>query len=424
MPAERESYLKERLNVVITKESHMITYHFQRARLKLNNCLEIQPLKENETSIEKKIQVTEDEVTIEFVIPPTFFSFLDIQKRKEKEKWIFAYQLTKKVANHSAKRFIPVICPDNIVFDTSYTPYLLHYGVKDSLIPFDYVEEQILLELKATICTAIEGKYSFEEYIRFSDTLKIGEDAKQIMQAASFAEIADCLERKIRSLEENEKTFVTISNKKWNLQRYTLIGLIVCFIPALIYTIYSFAFMIPKQEAYVDSNQAFLERNYSEVITLLEEYNPETMPYVVLYQLASSYVALEPLDDKNRQTIVNSLTLQADQQFFYYWIYIGRGMSDQALTIARTFGDQPLIIYALINYEEELKANTKLKAEEKQELLDEIALELTEYKKMKEQEKKQSETVNDSTTTESPKESTSVTNEVENAKQENAQSGD
>ncbi|MGM9927661.1 MAG: type VII secretion protein EssB [Bacillus sp. (in: firmicutes)] len=424
MPAERESYLKERLNVVITKENHIMAYHFQRARLKLNNCLEIQPLKENETSIEKKIQVTEDEVTIEFVIPPAFFSFFAIQERKEKEKWLFAYQLTKKVINHSLKRFIPVICPDNMVFDTSYTPYLLHYGVKDSLIPFDYEEEQILLELKATICTAIEGKYNFEEYMRFSDTLKIGEEAKQIMQAASFDEISDCLENKIRSIEENEKTLITVSNKRWNLQRYTLIGFIVCFIPALIYIIYSFAFMIPKQEAYVESNQAFLERNYSEVITLLEEYDPETMPYVVLYQLASSYVASVALNDEQKQTIVNSLTLQADQQYFYYWIYIGRGMSDQALMIARTFGDPSLIVYALYNYEEELKRNTKLKAEEKQELLDEITLELDEYKRMKEQEQSETVNENDSTTTAPPKEPTSGTNEVESVEEEKAQPGE
>lgn len=427
MSVEREadSYLKARLNVVVTKDNHIIAYRFQRARLKLNNCLEIQLLKENETSIKKKIQVTEDEVKIEFVLPATFLSFFAIQKRKEKEKWLFAYQLMKKVANHSSKRFIPVVCPENIVFDTSYTPYLLHYGVKDSLVPFDYEEEQVLLELKATICTAIEGKYSFEEYIRFSETLKIGEDVKQIMQATSFDEISNYLENKIHLIEESEKNTVTVSNKRWNLQRYTLIGFIVCFIPALIYTIYSFAFMIPKQEAYVESNQAFLERNYSEVITLLEEYNPETMPYVVLYQLASSYVASEPLNDEQRQNVVNSLTLQADQQFFYYWIYIGRGVSDQALTIARTFGDQDLIVYALINYEEELKRNTKLKDEEKQELLDEIEVELTQYKREKEQEQEQSqsEAVNDGTMTAPSKESTSVTNEVESVKQENAQSG-
>ncbi|MGN1386072.1 MAG: type VII secretion protein EssB, partial [Bacillus sp. (in: firmicutes)] len=270
----------------------------------------------------------------------------------------------------------------------------------------------------------IEGKYSFEEYMRFSDTLKIGEEAKQIMQAASFDEVSDYSESKIRSIEENEKTLITVSNKRWNLQRYTLIGLIVCFIPALIYTIYSFAFMIPKQEAYVDSNQAFLERNYSEVITLLEEYNPETMPYVVLYQLASSYVASESLNDEQKQTIVNSLTLQADQQYFYYWIYIGRGMSDQALTIARTFGDPSLIVYALYNYEEELKRNTKLKAEEKQELLDEITLELDEYKRMKEQEQSETVNENDGTTTAPPKEPTSVTNEVESVEEEEAQPGE
>ena len=85
------------------------------------------------------------------------------------------------------------------------------------------------------------------------------------------------------------------------------------------------------------------------------------------------------------------MTLQADEQFYYYWIYIGRGMSDKALAIARTFGDQDLVIYALVQYENELKKNTKLKAEERQELLDEITVELAEYNRAKELEKSETE---------------------------------
>jgi len=391
MAEARQSYLEEQLNVTVTKENHIVTYNFQRARLKMTNSLEIKPLIEIEPNIEKIIEMTDDEITIKCTIPQTFSFFKEIQRRKEKEKWLFSYQLAKKVIHHNLKRFIPVVCPENIVFDKSYTPYLLHYGVKDSLIPFSYDEEQILLELKATICSAIEAKHTFEEYMKYFETLKICEDAQNIMRVKSFDELFGYLENKIRELEQNEKSFVTVSNKKWNLQRYIFIGIIVCFIPTFIYTLYSLIFMIPKQEAYVESNQSFLERNYSEVITLLEDYDPEKMPYVVSYQLASSYIEMESLNEEQRRNIENSLTLQADEQFFYYWIYIGRGMSDKALTIARTFGDQDLVIYALIQYEDELKKNTKLKAEERQELLDQITVELTEYNRTKELEESETE---------------------------------
>ena len=391
MAETRQSYLEEQLNVAVTKENHIVTYNFQRARLKLTNSLEIKPLLEIEPSIEKKIQVTDDEITIVCNIPPNFSFFKEIQQRKEKEKWLFSYQLARKVIHHTLKRFIPVVCPENIVFDKSYSPYLLHYGVRDSLIPFTYDEDRILLELKATICTAIEAKHTFEEYMKYFETLKIGEDAQNIMRIKSLDELFDYLESKIHEIEENEKSFITVPNKKWNLRRYILIGFIVCFIPTFIYTLYSFIFMIPKQEAYVESNRAFLEKNYSEVITLLEDYDPETMPYVVSYQLAFSYFETESLNEKQRQNIENALTLQADEQFYYYWIYIGRGMSDKALAIARTFGDQDLVIYALVQYENELKKNTKLKAEERQELLDEITVELAEYNRAKELEKSETE---------------------------------
>lgn len=391
MAEAEQSYLEEQLHAAITRENRVVTYYFQRARLKLNNSLEINPLKELEPSIEKEIKVTDDEIAIACSIPPTFSFFMEIQQHSEKEKWLFSYQLARKVISHALKRFIPVVCPENIVFDKSYTPYLLHYGVKDSLIPFMYDEEQILLELKATICTAIEAKHTFKEYMSYFETLKIGEDARNIMQVKTFEELSLYLENKIQAIEEKEKSFITVPTKKWNMQRYILIGLLVGFIPALLFTLYTFIYMIPKQEAYVESNRAFLERNYSEVITLLKDYDPESMPRVVSYQLASSYIETESLNEEQRKNIENALTLQADKQFYYYWIYIGRGTSDKALTIARTFGDQDLVIYALIQYEEELKKDTKLKAEERQDLLDKITVELTEYNRTKELEQSETE---------------------------------
>lgn len=391
MSIEKGSYLKELLNADISNKENTITYTFQRARLKLNNQLEIQPLLENEPAIKKTIEVTEDEVCITFSIPDKYQRFYQIQSKTDKEKWLFSYQLLKKIRNYSSKRFIPVVSPENIVFDAGYTPYLLHYGVKDSLVPSEHDETRLLLELKATICTVIEGKHQFEEYVKFSDTLKLTEEAKQIIKLNTFDELLQYAEQQIRSIETKEKSVVKIPKKNWKIQRYLLIGFIVCFIPLFSYMMYSIFFMIPKQEAFISGSEAFLERNYSEVITLLEDYDPETMPYVVLYQLASSYVASESLTEEQRKNVTNSLTLHAEKQFFYYWIYIGRGMSDRALTIARTFGDQDLIVFALINYEDEIKQDNKIKAEEKQELLDEITMELDEFMRMKEQEERDME---------------------------------
>ena len=391
MAEEKDSYIKQQLEAVITKENNTITYHFQRARLRLKNDLEIQPLKEKNIHINKQIVITDDEVNISFEIPPSYHPLSRIQKKKELAKWMLAYQLTKEVMDHSLKRLVPFVCPENIIFDSSYTPYLLHYGVKDSLVPFENNEEQLFLELKATLCYVIEGKHTFEEYMRFHEILKASEEVKKIMGTSSCDELLLYLQEKMADLEQKAKSFITIPNKKWKLQRYLLIGFIVCFIPALFYTIYSLVFVHPKQEAYVKGNQAFLEQRYSEVITLLQNYNPESMPYVVQYQLASSYVASEALQEEQRKNVNNALTLQADEQFFLYWIYIGRGTSDKALTIARTLEDQDLVIYALINYEDEIKKDKGLKAEKKQELLDEIKVELADFKTQKEQEEKQLE---------------------------------
>nr|2YNQ_A Chain A, Essb [Geobacillus thermodenitrificans NG80-2]2YNQ_B Chain B, Essb [Geobacillus thermodenitrificans NG80-2]2YNQ_C Chain C, Essb [Geobacillus thermodenitrificans NG80-2]2YNQ_D Chain D, Essb [Geobacillus thermodenitrificans NG80-2] len=143
----------------------------------------------------------------------------------------------------------------------------------------------------------------------------------------------------------------------------------------------------PKQEAYIQSTELFLQNKYSDVITTLEDYAPEDMPYVIQYELASSYVMTESLTEEQRQTVSNNITLKTDEQYMLYWIYIGRSQSEEALELARTIEDRDLIVYALLKYREQIKGDTDLSGDEKQKKLDEIDQEIKEY----ERERKESE---------------------------------
>lgn len=387
MANEQGTYLERKLDVVITKENDY-TYVFQKARLKVRNALELQPIKEMDTVLHKKISVTEDEVKIVFSPPSSFLSISDIKNKSEHSKWLLSYQLVKKLNEHKMTRLIPIVCPENIVFDKGYTPYLLHYGVKDSLPPYEIDQEVILQELKATICVITDGSFSYEEYMKFQETLKVKKDVESIMKAATLHEVEEILAKKITDLEKLEKTYVHIPNKKWKTHRFVLLGFILCFIPTLVYTVYSLVFLQPKQEAYVESNRAFLEESYSEVVTLLEKYNPEKMPYIVQYQLAAAYVVNESLTEEQRKNVENTITLQTDEQFLLYWIYIGRGMNEEALEIARTLEDKDLVMFALLKYRDEIKQDSNLSSEDKEQKLDEIQAELDEYMEEIEQEAK------------------------------------
>ena len=63
-----------------------------------------------------------------------------------------------------------------------------------------------------------------------------------------------------------------------------------------------------------------------------------------------------------------------------YW----KGDAKEALDIARELEDRDLIIFALLKYREELKADDRLTSDEKQQEIDEIQTELTnKYKNKK-----------------------------------------
>jgi uncharacterized membrane protein YukC len=121
----------------------------------------------------------------------------------------------------------------------------------------------------------------------------------------------------------------------------------------------------------------------------LENYPPEKMPYVVQYELASSYVMTESLNEEQRKVVLNNITLKTDPQYLLYWIYIGRGRSEDALELARAMEDRELIMYGLLKYREEIKADEELSGEEKQKKIEAIDKEIEEYERERKEQEKQ-----------------------------------
>jgi type VII secretion protein EssB len=385
---EKKTYLETQIDAVMTKDKHY-TIVFQRAKLRMQHPLELQIIKEIDPYLLRDIDVSEDEVKITITPPASFFPFPDVQKKSLLSRLRAAYQLVTKVKNHSLRRFILIICPENLVFDHGLEPFFLHVGIRESLPPYEPDEARLLQEVKATILALTDGQHRFEEYIKFYETLKCSDINKEMLQAEHLEALLSILERWMDEEESKERASVHIPKRKWNVQRYIFFSTMALLIPAMAYTLYSFFFLQPKQEAYVQSAELFLQNKYSDVITTLENYPPEKMPYVVQYELASSYVMTESLTEEQRKAVLNNITLKTDPQYLLYWIYIGRGRSEDALELARAMEDRDLIVYGLLKYREEIKADEELSGEEKQQKLEEIDREIEEYEReRKEQEKR------------------------------------
>ncbi|PLR75552.1 type VII secretion protein EssB [Bacillus sp. V3-13] len=379
MSEQNRTYLEEQLEAVVKTENKSVLLIFQREKIKLDHAAEVDMLKDIDPSIDKNIHLTEDELRFEFEPPSNYITFTKLKNKDKKSKWIFASQLVKKIMNHSLSRLHFIVCPENIVIDESLTPYFLHYGVKESLPPYEKDEERLWQEIKATVAAAVDGKFSFEKYLRFHETLELSPAAAKVMAAQSEEELLDTIRENMRLIERMEKKFVRVTRKKWNITRYAALGMIIVLLPALIFSVYSLIFAQPKQAAFIDSQEHYLKKNYSEVVGTLANYDVEDMPRVVQYQLAESYIVSESLSEDQRKNVQNTITLQADPQYYQYWIHIGRGNAAAALEIARSLEDRDLIVFGLLKYREEVKADEDLTSEEKQKTLDEIQAEIDEY---------------------------------------------
>ncbi|MGE7591188.1 type VII secretion protein EssB [Peribacillus sp. NPDC101480] len=381
MDEKKSSYLEKKTEAAMMKDDNGHLFVFQRAKLSMQDPLELQLIHEADDALQKHIEVTEDEVQIRVNPPASFFVFSKAKDKNPLSRWLSSYQILKKIRNHELSRLQLVVCPENIVFDSSLAPYFLHYGVKDSLPPYEHNQDELFKETKATISALVDGQYTFEEYLLYHKTLKLSSESQSILATGTWDELSTVIQNRIEDLEKEEKAFVHIPEKKWKTGRYTLWGTVIVLVPLLLFTIYTLFFSQPKQEAYVESGESFLKQKYSEVIDRLENYDPKKMPYIVQYELAKSYVAYEPLDDVRKKNVENAITLQTDSQYLLYWIYIGRGMSEDAIDLARIMEDRELIMYGLVNLKEQIKLDDNLSGEEKETQIKEVDTELSQYEK-------------------------------------------
>lgn len=388
---KNRSYLEEELDTTITYHEEKIDFIFQRAKVKLSDELEIQMLKTMNPELQQEFKLTDDQLIITYHPPKTYSSFNDIYQKSNRAKWQFAYNIIQRIRDHSLQRLKLIISPDNILFDLGLVPHFLHYGVSESLPPYEENKERLWKETKAIIAVIADNKYDFYTYLAHYETLDLSEVSKKIMCAESYEEILSIIDENIKKDEAYEKTVIHIPEKKWKVRRYMLWLFVFLLIPSIAYSAFALFFKIPEINAYVESNRHFLQEEYSSVVDTLRKYNHEKMPRVVQYQLATAYVVNESLKEEQRQNVRNTITLQSDRKYFLYWIDMGRGNYQEAIDTARLLEDRDLIIYGLLNLREGVKTDQSLSGSEREEELAEIEREIDEYQKEMEEERREAE---------------------------------
>ncbi|GAA0443755.1 MAG: type VII secretion protein EssB [Bacillota bacterium] len=383
--SEELTYLEKQTDAAISYEHGKIEISFHRAKVKLNDQLEIEWLKSINQEIRKEIVRTEDELKIYLSPPKSYHAFHKLYSKSEQAQWQFAYNLVQHIQKHALKRLKIIVCPENILFDYGLNPHFLHYGVSESIPPYEDNDERLWREVRAVIAEIADNKIDFASYVKHHETLDLSPIAKQIMDAETYEQLQSIITHQLQNKEKDEQSVLHVPAKKWKVQRYTLIAVSLLLIPTLFYSLFALFFKIPQTNAYIDSNRSFMEEQYSSVVTTLENYDEASMPYGVKYQLASSYIVNESLTENQKQNVQNTITLQSDERYFSYWINIGRGNYQEAIDTARLLEDRDLIVYGLLKQREALKIDQELSGDEREERLNKIEREIDDYQETMDQ---------------------------------------
>lgn len=379
------TYMEKLLDADILHEDHQSSFIFQTERIGMNNEAEISFLSAADPVIRKEIDLSGDELKITVSFPERYKRFNSLIAEDEKTRWIFTSKLVDLAERFSKGRLQLIVCPENIVVDSGMTPHFLHFGVTDSLPPESPDPARIWQETKAAVAVAVDGSRKFEEYLHHHDTLDLKPHPAAVMAAADPDALRAYIDRAIASVNRREQENVRLPLKKWKTAK--ILGVVsgVLLVPSLAFTLYTFVYEKPKTAAIHAAHQAYLAMNYSDTVTELSDYRPDSLPYISLFELADSYVINERLTEEQKENIRSNITLKTDENYLKYWVLIGRNEAEEAVDIARAMEDPVLLAYGLAIRQEQIRADKELSGQEKQEQIGEIDKELEEIQKAMEE---------------------------------------
>ncbi|MBG9784992.1 type VII secretion protein EssB [Shouchella lehensis] len=413
---KKRFYLEEQTGATFIRDPETNTYTltFQTAEIKQSHSLESELLKQQDPLLKRTIAEDEDELVITVHPQETMLPFSKFRNKGDYAKQVIGYSLIRAVVEHSSSRLHLIVCPENVLVTEGLDIHFIHYGIKESLPPYEKNEDKLFAELKTTLLVLLDGEYRFSEYMSFTDTMKLSARAKKLLETETIDALLSCVETWIHEEEQRARQVHMVPKKKWRLQKSLFFAVAGLLVPTIIYTIYVLFFLHPRYDAFIASNEAYINSNPSEVITALEPYNPSQMPRVVQYQLAQSYVANEDLNMDQTANVQNTLTLQAEPLYFDYWITIGRGDYEEANEIARQLQDGELEMYANLKWRDAVRQDTSLSGDDREELLNDIQADIDRYlREQEEREAEEADATADDTEAEEDNEANSEPNEDE-----------
>ena len=261
-----------------------------------------------------RVAIRQEDVSLylDYEIPAYFKTVTEelLSLKTELERFALAQKMTSiELGENNFK--IPYIHPENIVILGGKVK-MLHLGIEKLLSPRIYDEEFCLASYKALMVSILVPKVDFELAVSGLDAVK-DKIAQDIIPLRTLEEINQYVSEKYYTLSKKSSIEnILVNTKKW---KGLLIATSVLAVVSAVLSFTTYQSMFkdgPLKSAVIMAQSNFMRKDFSETVESLKAYSVDSLPKEAKYILAASYVRLDSLSDKQKETVLNTITESSD----------------------------------------------------------------------------------------------------------------
>ncbi|MFU2164749.1 type VII secretion protein EssB [Streptococcus pluranimalium] len=273
--------------------------------------------------------------------------------------------------------------PSKVLFTLNALPLLIERGVKGQVPPYEALTvEEFLTRYQAMMVSVLDKKTSYDTLINGKLPFYRGNlFCEQLVKADSLADVSTLLQAEYQTEKEKNKQTMTVVTKS-RLARLKATSILaglgaVLLAAGLGYVLLS---SLPKQEMISQTRLAFIQKDYSKVVTTVKAADSKVLSQDDKYIVALSVIMTEPLTETQRQEL-SKISTQSNEDYLRYWILIGQSKIDEAIDIASFLDDPQLLMYGMTKKIDDIQRDPNLTAEERTSQLNTYKTKLDELKK-------------------------------------------
>ena len=336
----------------------------------------------NANFLNKHIEIDEEHLIIESELEEGYFEWKDLEEKIDEEKLRILINIGYLYDALENSKYTYNLTPDSLVFTANGIPRLIFAGVKNQVPPFDSLSEsEFLARFKAMIISLLDKRYEYDDLISGQLPFYKGKlFCESIVNLDSVKGVIAILQDEYRKEKENNsKNYTRVRISTLSRLKWTAIITSIVFFVSLIGLAYMFFVSLPQQETVAKLRLAFVDQDYSKVVSTVKNVDSKSLSQDDRYMVAYSVIKTEPLTNKQKEEL-EKISKLTNADYLRYWVLIGQSNIDGAIDIASYLDDPQLLMYGLTKKIDEVQRNPNLSSDDRTKQLDELKSKLDELK--------------------------------------------